>query len=190
MKNLLFTSMLACYFINAGAQTTSGIYLNAEDFMKGKLSFAPTAHEKYRIQLNEFFASPRVTVINGTQKQTYAKDSIFGFRTSNGTSFRFFKREAYEVLNAGGLPLLYKRSVIHGGKGPHSEVSYYFSADGALPVYALTHANIRAAYAADSAFVERVYDSFTTDADLIEYDSYHNKYKLNRIYQTQHTASR
>ncbi len=188
MKHLLAASLLAISILTAKAQTASGIYLSAKDFNNGTLSFSPAANHKFRLRLNELLSSPYVTIIDSAGKHSIAKDSIFGYR-SEGITYRLFKRESYEVLNTGASPLLYKRIQMHGGRGAYTDVTYYFSKDGSSPIQRLSRDNIRAAYAADSAFVEAVYDTFNTDGELIIYDTYRRMYRLNKLYQKLHAQN-
>ena len=131
---------------------------------------------------------PFITVIDSGGKHNIPKDSIFGYRRE-GTTYRLFKGESYEVLNAGAVPLLYKRIQMHGGRGAYTDVTYYFSKDAASPVLRLSHDNIRTAYATGTAFVEAVYDTLNTDGDLITYDTYRRTYRLNKLYQRLHAQN-
>ena len=70
-----------CIIHSAFSQNdSSGIYINGDDFKKGKLSFAINCStEKHKIKLNDFFSLPYIIVIHNDSSYKFYKRDIFGF---------------------------------------------------------------------------------------------------------------
>lgn len=180
MKTIILISLIALS-INASAQT-SGVYLNAEDFKSGKLTYAIDCQtEKHKIKLNEFVNKDYITVIHDKQPYNLMKAEIFGYRDCNDVTYRLTRDMHYEVLNPKEEILVYK-VMSGGGKGNPITTNYYFSKDANSKIESLTLNTLKAAFPDNHRFHDALDAEFKTDADLAQYDSFHKIYKINRLY--------
>ena len=187
MKNILAVILLFLLpLLRVCAQSAPlGIYLSASDFLNHKLSYTPIAGEKHRIKLHNEFYKPYIALESGKQAIVLRKDSVFGYCLRDSTSFRFYGKEAFAVLNAGTYPLLYQQSYMPGGKGARPVIECYFSRNETSPILRLTRANLSTAYSNAPSFLEQVYDTFQSDEELIQYNSYGKNYRLVGLFQKQ-----
>jgi hypothetical protein len=187
MKRSIFSLAIFLSAFTTGliAQNCSeGVYLSANDFTKGKISFANDhADKRYQLRVDESPKVSSITIVYGDRLKILAKDSIFGFRDKKGKIFRFYKKALFELLNPAEKILLYSGT---GKPGPGEDkaggVNYYFSETVASPVYPLTKRNLKIVFSNDARFSELLDVCFHFDDELIAYDSGHKIYFLNRIY--------
>ena len=164
--------------------TNEGIYLSAGDFTKGKLSFRNAPGEnKYRLHLNVIFNTALVKVTNQGSVIELKKDSIYGYRDKGNNCFRFFKKDAYKIINPTEKILLYSRTISVGSpRNIHSVTYYFFSANAGSAIYALSKLNLKLVLYNDLRYHELLDTYFHSDEDLTAYDSINKEYSLNRIY--------
>jgi len=188
MKNSLLMLSVFLFSFTTGliAQKESeGVYLSADNFRNGKISFAnERPDKKYQLRLNDFFNASSIKIITGVSVITLAKDSIFGFRDKNGKSYRFFRKTAFEILNPSEKILLYSNTSEIGSPRNRNPVTYYyFSQAAGSPIYPLTRHYLRMVFSNDFHFVELLNVYFHFDNELTAYDSLNKIYFLNRIYK-------
>ena len=184
-----FTLLLMCCAASVAGHSQSsitGIYRSPDDFSHQRLSFPAARHPRLVIRANTAFYLPYITVIDGRHKTRYLKDSVFGYRTADNTVYRFYAGGAYELLNPGERPLLYRSAVMPGGRGARPVYSYYFSEDATASLAPLTRSRVADALGRDSTFVEQLYERFRDDDELLQYDSLHQTYRLSRLYAQLH----
>lgn len=166
------------------AQQMLGIYLSAADFNKGKLSFPKEKKKKCKVKLHDFSYKPFITVKYCDSIYTLQKDSIFGYKESLGTNYRFYNKKKYPVLNQGESILLYRTETKSGNpKSPDINVHYYFSKDASSPILPLTERNLESCFNENKVFAEFIEIHFKNDEELAEYDYLNKMYKINRLLQ-------
>lgn len=186
MKRLIIVFPFLLFTINYGlnAQKTNvGVYLSADDFTSGKISFAHNQDNKYKIHLHELFNTSIIKIINGGSVVRLDKDSIFGYRDKKNTCYRFFNKIKYKIINPSENILLYSRPQLAGGpKNSHTVTAYYFSVTAGSPVYPLSKRNLKSVLYDNVLFNEMLDVYFHDDAELITFDDTNKIYDLNRIY--------
>ena len=162
--------------------TTSGVYLTADDFANGKLtSEGERDWSSHKIKLHDsIFGKPYIDVVHNGENRRYAKDEIWGFRDFDGKSYRFVNKEAYEIREAGGLFIYSVDRFVPGRKGA-TEPVYYFSTGAAAPTLELTLTNLKAAFPDNHRFHDYLDMSIRSESDLTWFDKFRNMYKINGL---------
>lgn len=185
MKKALFLFILSTTFnSNLTAQKSpEGIYLSADDFRKGLISFSSISNKKYRLDLNVTVYKPTIRIIIGDSTYRFYKDSIFGYRDKNNMIHRFYSGNIYDVLNPEEPILIYVRGLLGGYKNTQTINSYSFSTAANATIQPLTKWNLKNAFPNDPVFHELLDMYFNSDHELIAYDNFYKTYKLNRVFQ-------
>lgn len=183
MKAIIISMLVSLCYPCYAQHIATGLYLTVDDFNNGRLCCTAVPHQRHSIHLHDILYTPFITVINGSTRTSYSKDSVYGYRTRNNTAFRLYRREAFEVLNVGSCPVLYRQTFMRNSKESRPAVIYYFSKDESSPIEDLSRENLSRAFTADTAFIEHMYSVFNSDNDLAAYDSYHKTYRIAWIYQ-------
>ncbi len=172
-------------FASANAQAdSSGIYKNGDDFSNGKLSLAINCEtEKHKIKLNDFLMKPYIIVKHNDSSYKFFKKDIFGYKSCEGSIFRFVKNEAYILLNPDEKILIYKYNTANASRGLTNATSYYFSEDANSSVKLLTKTNLKKAFPANQKFRNEIDRKFKYNTQLAAYDDEHKMYKINWIWQ-------
>lgn len=166
---------------HAAAQGVSeGIYRNESDFHAGRLSHTNTNHKKYRIKSNEVFYKPYIQVKADDSAFTFYKDSIYGYRDEDGTVYRFFENNRYEILNPGERVVLYGVKY-HDQKGGMPRIQYYFSKNDQAPVQELTIRNLERVFKENTTFCEWLDAQRCNGTDLAVYDPSSKQFTLNKV---------
>jgi len=136
MKTLLIVGTavgLLLFGGTPGAQVampqTSGVYLTADDYKNGRLSFAGDCGSKaHKLELHDVLHKSYIHVTHETEKRPFAKSDLFGFRACDGRDYRFASNIEHEILEAREL-YVYSRDVyVSHGRGRHTVRGYFFSA--------------------------------------------------------------
>lgn len=184
---LILGCMLCNFNYKLNAQNINeGIYLSSNDFISGKISFANNeSTKKYKLYINEIFYSSNVKILIGDSIIKFNKDSIYGYRDKNHTSYRFYNKVAYKIINPKEKILLYSRIMKStGAKGIMANVtSYFFSESLGSPIYPLTKWNLKVTFSYELLFHELLDIYFHNDKDLIAYDRLNKIYYLNHVYE-------
>jgi len=189
---LIFSIFFFSFHTGLLAQKESeGVYLSANDFTNGKISFVnDQAKKRYQLQLNEFFNTSSIKIIIGDSVITLHKDSIFGYRDKKNICYRFYKKAAFEILNPSEKILLYSNTSAVGiPKNNYRVTNYFFSVNARSPIYPLTIWNLKTVLHKDVHFHELVDVYFHYDNELTAYDSLNRIYFLNRIYEESNEGS-
>jgi hypothetical protein len=164
-------------------KVSEGVYLTANDFTQGKVSYANNNQKKYSLRLHEAFHGSTIKVIIGDSAITLKKGSIYGYRDQLNNSYRFLNNVAYKINNPSEKILLYSIVTTDGGhKSLHNVTRYYFSSNATAPLYPLTKWNLKTVLSEDLAFNKLVDVYFHSDDELIAYDTTSKMYQLNRVY--------
>jgi len=161
-----------------------GVYLSANDFTSGKISYInENGNEKYKFYLHEFLNASTIKIIKGDKIIKLKKDSIYGFRDKNNNSYRFYKNDEFKIINHSSNIILYSKSTLEGDlKNKHLVLIYYFSATADSPVYELTKWNLKSVFINDVPFQKLLDVHFQSDNELSAYNSQSKTYDLNHIY--------
>lgn len=168
---------------------SSGIYKTAKDFQNRKLSYAINyKKEKYAVHSIYDYVLFNDSIINVNHYGTYytlRKSDTYGYRSVKGEEFRFVDNKVYKILNPGEQLLLYAYQ--HPFHSPKEAAKYppvyFFSVDAVTFPQLLTIANLKAAFPNDHKFHNALNSQFKEDNQLYNYDSIHNMYKINWIFQ-------
>lgn len=164
---------------------TTGIYLTAQDYKAGKITYANAAG----LKLNNFLGGNHISLTSEGKKVRLAKAEIFGYRL-NGIDFRFYHNEAYQVLDTAGFILYSRSQLIPQGKGYVTVNKYFYSTTESASVNALTIANISQSFPEQTDFRYSLEHYFVGDADLATYDKLNKQYEIKYLYfEYQHHAA-
>jgi hypothetical protein len=154
-----------------------GLYLTAQDFSNGKLSYQS---RNTQIRPHELFRKNTIKVKYNHSVFVYEKKNIFGYADKDG-SYRFVDNRSFSIVNPGEQILLYKITSGTGLKNSPIVETFYFSKDADSAVQLLTIHNLLSAFANNPSFTKLIEICFTRDSELQEYDTIHHKYRINRL---------
>lgn len=187
MKKIFLNIMMCVLFVSItvatkGQKDSSGVYMSAVDFTNKKLTYGINCKtENHKIKLNNFFNRDYITVIHEGNKYNISKDSVFGFKTCNGSSYRIADKIDYTILNADDNLLLYEFIPMSAPKNPQPPV-HKFSKGADGPMLDLTIENVKNIYPDNNLFHDEIENTFRSNSSLLSYDRYHKQYKLVRIF--------
>lgn len=180
---ILLVGALLTFSTVIAQKDSSGIYLTANDFKAGKLSYAINYKtEKHKINDYVFLNIAQVKVKHHGKTYMLDKNNIYGYKSTKGEEFRFVNNQQYKILNLGEQILIYEYT--ETGPDPRNPLLrllyyYYFTTDAANPPVELTKENLKKAFPENQSFNSKIEENFKTDEDLITYDKLHKMYKLN-----------
>lgn len=174
--------LMAGMLINtqAKAQSASGIYLSAEDFINHKLSYTAEAEARH-VRFDGLFNWSTIRVNQNGTPVILKKDQIFGYR-QNGTDYRYFKNTAYKMVAEKGIYLYSAYQVEPGTRGVKRVENFYFSQKPDTALRPLTMYNLETSFKNDTQFLYAVEGFFKSDKQLADYDGKLGEYKLEYIY--------
>lgn len=177
--------ILTVICLGANAQKdSSGVYLNATDFMQRKLSYAINCKtEKHKINPNLLFNADEVKFKHMDSTFMFKKNDLFGYRTCDGKEYKFVNNTEYTILNPGEPLILYfyQHNVHSAKEAGNYPAMYFFSKDATSPIQELTLYNLKATYPENHKFHDALDAAFNKDKELNAYDSFHKMYKVNWI---------
>ncbi|MBS1933454.1 MAG: hypothetical protein JST96_05590 [Bacteroidetes bacterium] len=185
MMVLLFSIILYNAFAQSKQNTTSGIYVNASDFINHKLTYQINCNNtKDKMRLNDFFGSSTGYVLSNGEKHAFNKNKVYGYLSCSNKNYRFFQHSSYEILDTAGFFIYYqyREEEINKGKEPVKKDEYFFSATSNGPVQLLTIDNLKKAFPGNDKFHYALDETFRSDKDLIAYDSFRRSYKIKYLY--------
>lgn len=159
-------------------QSGSGLFLTANDYAIKKLSHQS---KRSRVRTHDLFKKDIIQIVCKEGKFTYKKDSVYGYRSMDGTDYRIVNGKYYTILNPEETILIYKRQESPGIKAQAPTYKYYFSKDFNSPLYILNLNNLFEVFVSYKKFLKILEMYFGDHSSLIEYDSVHGMYKINRL---------
>jgi hypothetical protein len=175
---VLFAAVLMIQAINLKAQSTTGVYLNENDYKDHKLTYASNTD---KIQLNEFLGGNTITVTNDGKKVSLAKSEIFGYRLAN-QDYRFYNNVAYKIIDTAGFTLYSREKLTQQAKGYKPTEQYFYSVNDKQAVKDLTVENLTASFPQSADFRYSLLNNFHNDADLAAYDKVAKQYEVKYLY--------
>ncbi len=183
---VLAGSLSALTFSAFAQKDSSGIYMTANDFKNGNLSYAINYKtEKHKINDYLFLNPDQIKVKHHDSTYMLNKSTTYGYKDTKGKVFRFVDNKDYEILNPGESILIYKYVITtqQPKTTPVVMVRYFFTRDSGNPPVELTKDNLKKAFPENHKFHDALDENFKTDEELISYDQFHHMYKLNRLLQ-------
>lgn len=166
--------------VTAKAQSSSGIYLSADDFVNHKLSYTTEA-EAGRIRFNGLFDWSTVKINQDGSPIYLHKNKIFGYRLK-GVDYRYFKNTAYKIIAEKGIYMYAAYQLEPNTRGVKRVEDFYFSQKPDTAIKALTMNNLEAEFQNDTQFLYAIEGFFKSDRQLAEYDKKLKEFKLEYIY--------
>ena len=161
---------------------TSGVYLTADDYKNGRLSFEGGCGSKtHKLEIHDVLDKPYIDVTQGGERRRYAKSDLFGFRACNGKDYRFVSKLEYQILDAKELYIYEHGSFERVGKNVLTVPRYYFSVGPSGQVLPLTLENLKLAYPDNHRFHDSLDKMFGSGQDIAQYDELHQMFKVNRL---------
>ena len=161
----------------------NGIFKSSNDFVNGKITHAG---KHTQLKTHALFEQERLEVKSNDSIYSYLKKDVFGYVDKEGFTYRFLNNSIYPILNPYERILLYKQTSGTGMKNSPVTETYFFSKDAASAIQLLTLENLEHAFSSDKPFLNILEIHFKKNDDLIDYDSVHKMYKLNRLLQISH----
>ncbi len=163
-------------------QKMSGVYLTADDYKNGRLSFEGDCGSKaHRLELHDVLHKSYIHVTHETDKRRFAKSDLFGFRACDGHDYRFGSNLEHRILETRELYIYAREVYVSHGRGRHTVQGYFFSAGADGPVLALTLANLKKAFPDNQKFHEALDAAFGARQKLSEYDESQKMFKVNQL---------
>lgn len=182
IKTLIAIAITSLSALHLQAQTlneSTGIYLTEQDYRSNKLTYNLSPTDK--MQLNEFLNGKCVTLVYQGKKLTLVKSEIFGYRKHN-QDFRFFRNEAYSIVDTAGFMLYKKDKLTQQGKGYLPVETYFYSSNLKQPIQKLTIENLWNSFPEQTGFRYSVQNNFKRDADLAAYDIFVHQYRIKYLF--------
>ncbi|WP_109697902.1 hypothetical protein [Chitinophaga deserti] len=183
MKRMFLTlsvAMLGVLSLPAVAQSgKTGLYLSAEDFAEGKVSYGAAHH---KIKADVPFQHGKVKVVNGDKQILLDKNVLYGYRDKHQQDYRFVGNNAYKILDAAGFPIYSREVETSKGKGRIKETKFYFSAQPGSDVMELTIGNLKRAFPDNGKFHQQLDMQFRSNDELARFDEYSKAFTLKTIY--------
>jgi hypothetical protein len=171
ISSILFTN---CYF-------GQGIYKTATDLLNNTYCISSKLGEKVVINSGTIFKGNVVNIKVGNKKQQLKKNEYYGYRDENNHVYRFFENQTYELLNPTEKIFIYRKKTLGGPKGNLPTYKYFFSLTHESKLIELTIHNLKICYKDNHKKLDRIDLYFKNDGDLIEFDTYSKKFKLNTV---------
>jgi len=183
MKQRLILALL-CISQICFAQSSSGIYLNWQDYSNHKLSYSGycgTASDN--IRLNHFFSKGYIEVKQDGKKTKLGKDQVFGYRDCKQKDYRFYKSNdrEYRIVEIGPV-VIYIANLpvtISTGKTVQLVPYHFFSKDLQSDILPLTAINLKQVFPDNIKFPDKPNVQLNSVLDAYAYDDAHKMYKVN-----------
>ena len=161
---------------------TSGVYLTADDYKNGRLSFEGDCGSKgHKLELHDVLHKSYIHVTHETEKRRFAKNDLFGFRACDGHDYRFASNLEHQILETRELYIYAREVPVSHGRGVHTVRGYFFSAGAEGSVLALTRENLKKAFPGNQRFHDALDAAFGAGQKLSEYDESQKMFKVNRL---------
>ena len=161
---------------------TSGVYLTAEEYKNGRLSFQGDCGSKaHKLELHDVLHKSYIHVTHETEKRRFAKSELFGFRACDGYDYRFASNLEHRILETRELYIYTREVYVSHGRGRHTVRAYFFSAGAEGPVLALTLENLKKAFPDNQRFRDALDAAFGAKQKLSEYDGPQKMFKVNQL---------
>lgn len=168
--------------VHATTPRTSGLYLTANDYKNGRLSFEGDCGSKtHKLEIHDVLDKPYIDVTHGGERRRYAKSDLFGFRACNGKDYRFASKLEYKILEAKELYIYEHGTYERIGKNVLAVPRYYFSVGPSGQLLPLTLENLKLAYPDNHRFQDSLDKIFGRGENIAQYDELHQMFKVNRL---------
>lgn len=186
-KSIITIILLGISGLTYAQSAASGVYKTYEDYKDQKMAYAIDCKtEKHKIKLNEFPNKSFVTVIHNGKPHQIPKDSVFGYQLCDGNFVRFVDNTDYHMVEKGDV-WLYKKLMAKAPKGQTEPNLNFFTIPGNDKPLPLTLENLKKAFPENHKFHDELTAQFKTDKELMAYDSFHKKTKLNHLLEMSKT---
>ena len=166
----------------AATPKTSGVYVTAEDYKNGRLSYEGNCGSKaHNLELHDVLHKSYIHVTHETEKRRFAKSDLFGFRACDGRDYRFASNLEHQILEARELYIYTREVLVSHGRGRHTVQGYFFSAGAEGPVLALTLENLKKAFPDNQRFYEALDAAFGAKQKISEYDESQKMFTVNQL---------
>lgn len=176
-KTILFLGSFLWSFFSI----SQGIYKTANDLLNNTYCITSQPGEKIIVNSGSLFKGNVVNIKIGNKKQQLNKSEYYGYRDEKNTVYRFFEDQTYELLNPTEKIFIYRKKVLGGPKGNLPTYKYYFSLTPESKLIDLTITNVKLSFVNNPTLFEKIDLHFKNDGELIEYDSFTKKFKLNNV---------
>lgn len=166
---------------NLSAQGVTGVFLTDKDLMEDKLSYSSQKACGCKIKIRSNFSGKKIKITCGNAISYLNKDSVYGYKDKEGKMHRFYKGMTYTLINKNEEIRFYTIQLSNPTKYQAATLSYFFSRTLSSAIYPLKIDNILTEFSDNIDFCKMIELRYKTDSELTEFDSYHKKYKLNRL---------
>lgn len=138
-----------------------------------------------KINLNELFNKPYITIKLNDTIIKLCKDSVFGLLDCTNTIYRLYLKDRFTLINTGEHVLIYSQTTFVQNKS-FPETNYFFSVSANSAILPLTIWNLKKAFPGDDSFHDLIDAYFKYDSELINYDYFHKEFKINYLFDLTH----
>ena len=169
--------------LGQGSSTvTSGVYVTAKDYKKGKLSVeADCGNDKDKFEKNDYFWTNTFVVIHKGKRITFQKKDIYAYRDCNNKIWRFFNDQAYQVMEANTIYIYTTQKTVLNDVVIEKDPIVYFSVGAEGEIKELTIANLKLAFPENGVFLTMVQVEPEPERSVRSYDADHKTYRVNYL---------
>ncbi len=178
ISRLLLLTIFSILTRISWAQSNSGVYLNATDYLTNTLT---QACGDCKIKSHEVFYTKVLEVVNEGNKFTFQKDSIYGYK-SGSDSYRINHddNEAYLIAEAGAIIIYILHEPENSTKAFSQRPHFYFSKDATSGILPLTAINLKKTFPGDLR-LQHYLDLEFYQTDIASYNEEHHLYQINYL---------
>ncbi|MBK7309543.1 MAG: hypothetical protein IPI93_01825 [Sphingobacteriaceae bacterium] len=179
-----FLQMTDKCFAQTSATVTSGVYITAKDHKKNKLHLeADCVNDKNKFERNDYFSTPTFVIIHKGKRVTYLKKNIFAYRDCNNRVWRFYKEQAYQIMETKSMWIYTTQRAILNDVVIEKDPIVYFSVGPETEIMELTIPNLKIAFLDNWIFLNMVQVEPEAEKSVRSYDSDHKMYRVNYLYK-------
>ena len=183
---VVLATVLAGSLATSAAKSATGIYLTVDDYQTGRLTSQSDCDSPgHKVELHDILHKPFINVTHEGQTRQYEKNQVYGFRSCGGQDYRFVDNDEYQILENRDVSIYARevpaRNPKDTSRGLSTSRVYFFSVRAAGQVLPLTIQNLKRAFPNSHAFHDALDATFHTDDELVQYDTFHKMFKVNRL---------
>jgi hypothetical protein len=160
----------------------SGVYATPVDYEAARfVDMIACRSASQPVDRDAFRGSTFVELPGQNERARYVKAEIYGFRACDGSDLRFVRGDSYRVVRAPPMYLYEHKRTVSVGKATRVVTDYGFSIAAADSVRPLTMDALKRAYPENHRFHDLLDLAFRRNDELIQYDDFHNEYRVARL---------
>lgn len=157
-----------------------GLYKSKSDFDNKILTYQSKFNSvnTILIKLYDLFKSHYVTIKENGNKIKIAKDSIYGFKKSDNSIYRFQNNQVYKILDTSKAIIIYHMNLPQRQTGKINITRYTYSVGFNGIIKTLSINNLLEDFSSNTTFCKAIKVNFHYNTELVELDECTKQYKI------------